>query len=104
MNNSIFHLVFFSQNNSSPNRCCVKSPEELTVSYHDSEQNMAMVTHTLKGVGAVILWHELTHILEGKTYIDSAFDSLPSKELAKVENLIIAEQQQRKVHVTIPEL
>lgn len=87
------------------NRCEVKSPAEITVAYQDPIANMATVQVTLKGVDAVVLWHELTHILGGETYIDVVFDALTLEDLKTFKTLITKEIQKRKIlHVQIPEL
>lgn len=87
------------------NRCEVKSPQEITVAYQDPTKNMAIVKITLKDVDAVVLWHELTHIVDGKTYIDVAFNSLTIDELKKFEILITKEIKERKSgNAPIPEL
>ena len=83
------------------NRCEVKSPQEITVEYQDPKQDMASVTVTLQGVDAVVLWHELNHILDGKTYIDTTFEALSSVELSKIEDIIIKEQEQRMMGSSI---
>ena len=83
------------------NRCEVKSPQEITVEYQDPNQDMANVSLTLKGIDAVVLWHELNHILDGKTYIDTTFEALSSDELSKIEEIIIKEQKKRMMDSSI---
>jgi peptide deformylase len=79
------------------NKCEVKSPQEITVEYQDPNQDMISVTVTLQGVDAVVLWHELNHILCGKTYIDTTFEALSSIELDKIKGMIIKEQEKRLI-------
>lgn len=79
-----------------PNRCSVRSPEALTVEYLDPTNNMEVVQLTLSGVDAVVLWHELTHILDGKTYIDAVFEQLTTPDLYKFETLLRNEQSSRE--------
>ncbi|MGH7249597.1 MAG: peptide deformylase, partial [Minisyncoccia bacterium] len=51
------------------NRCAVMSPMEISVTYQDPFENMQTKQVRCAGMDAVVLWHELTHILEGKTYM-----------------------------------
>jgi hypothetical protein len=83
------------------NRCEVKSPQEITVEYLDPNQDMTSNTLTLQGVDAVVLWHELNHILDGKTYIDTTLEALSSDELNKIEGIIIKEQENRIMNPSI---
>ncbi|GEM_PF-1100490 len=88
------------------NRCAVKSPMEMSVSYQDPTQNMALIHVTMKGIDAVVLWHELMHILNGKTYMDVTFESLARDELIQFKSMLTHELQKRgqKDHVLLPEL
>lgn len=89
----------------SPNRCQIQSPEELTIQYQNPLDNMSLVNLSMNGIDAVVLWHELNHILGGKTYIDTALAALDSKTLAKLENMLAAEQHKRFIPShPIPEL
>lgn len=85
-----------------PNKCCIKSPDEITVAYRDAAQDMANVTLTMKGIDAVVLWHELNHILDGKTYIDTAFESLAPDDLNVVKDMLIAEKERREMSAIRP--
>ncbi len=91
----------------SSNKCAVSSPESITVEYVDPSQNMIKVTKTLTGVDAVVLWHELNHILYGKTYIDTALSRLKKDDFAAFEDrvnkeLLIRQQEGRIPDLTIP--
>ncbi|MBA2656394.1 MAG: peptide deformylase [Tatlockia sp.] len=88
----------------SPNRCEVQSPQELTVNYLDPNQDMAQVCTTLTGIDAVALWHEMNHIIEGKTYIDTALATLKPIELAKFRKIIFVELLRRSLETVIPDL
>lgn len=88
------------------NRCAVISPLEMSVRYQDPLDNMRMKEITLTGVDAVVLWHELTHIIYGKTYMDVTFESLPTEELLQFKKMLHGEIQRRKVEgcAQVPEL
>ena len=86
----------------SPNRCTISSPEEIEVAYRDPLKAMHSVSITMKGMDAVVLWHELNHILDGKTYLDTAIASLTSKDLSLLETMISAEYSARQLKATIP--
>lgn len=88
----------------SANRCEVQSPKEMTVEYLDSTRELALTKKVFKGIDAVVLWHEMNHILDGKTYIDTALASLTPADLAKFEQLVNIELEQRSVALVIPEL
>ncbi len=94
----------------SPNKCEVLSPQQMTVEYTDptlidraTYQRTKKVV-TLSGTDAVVLWHEMRHILEGVTYVDAALDSLSKSDLRLFEASINAELVRRKNHPVIPEL
>jgi peptide deformylase len=86
------------------NRCTVMSPWEISVSYQDPLEGMTAKKLTCSGVDAVVLWHELTHILAGKTYMDVTFESLPIEELNLFQRMVQEEVQIRQVahYVRIP--
>ena len=44
---------------------------------------------------AVVLWHEMNHILDGKTYIDTAFTSLTPEDLTKFKKIVADESNRR---------
>ena len=88
----------------SPNRCEVQSPEEITVEYLDPTKNMARVRVSLKGMDAVVLWHEMNHIIDGKTYIDTALASLTPADLSKFATLVADELSRRRIEPVVPEL
>lgn len=79
------------------NRCTVKSPIEISVTYQDPTEAMGLKQVTYRDVDAVVLWHELTHILDGKTYMDVAFESLPLEDLNQFQNMLYSEFQRRQV-------
>ncbi|RUQ85151.1 peptide deformylase [Legionella septentrionalis] len=88
------------------NRCAVVSPMEMSVKYQDPLEGMKNREVHLKGIDAVVLWHELTHIVYGKTYIDVTFESLPKDELVKFKEMLTEEirQRQEEGYSQIPEL
>jgi len=87
------------------NRCEVSSPTEITVKYQDPTNNMSVNQLTLIGVDAVVLWHELTHIIGGKTYIDITFNALDIDQLSVFETLLSQEQENRNQgNYSIPEI
>lgn len=88
----------------SPNRCTVLSPKEIMVTYLDPTQGMARVTKTMKNMDAVVLWHEMNHILDGKTYIDTMLASLAPRDLLQFEKMIVGELNRRKVKNVVPVL
>lgn len=88
----------------SPNRCEVHSPQEMTVEYLDPMNNMAPTQALLKGTEAVALWHEMNHILDGKTYIDTVLASLTPEDLAHFEDQVSNEMLRRQEDVVTPEL
>ncbi|MFC3908829.1 peptide deformylase [Legionella dresdenensis] len=89
-----------------PNRCAVKSPVEISVAYQDPAKNMQSQQVTLKGVDAVVLWHELTHILDGKTYMDVTFENLPLDDLAQFQKMVDEElyKRQKEEFTYLPQL
>lgn len=88
----------------SPNRCEVQSPEEMEVRYLDPGQSMKMTTAVLKGTAAVALWHEMNHILEGKTYIDTVLGCLSVTDLTMFNQMVNQELMHRQSNPVIPEL
>jgi peptide deformylase len=77
------------------NRCAVKSPMEITVRFQDFLDKMQVKQMHCKGTEAVVLWHELTHILDGKTYMDVTFEALSLKHLSSFQQLLDEELQKR---------
>lgn len=86
------------------NRCEIRSPSEMTVSYLDPLSGMKEVTVTLHDKAAVALWHELNHILEGKTYFDTALASLSPEQRTRFEQLVAAELARRTGEAAQPKL
>lgn len=88
------------------NRCAVNSPMELSVRYNDFLDGMCLKDNIYKGIDAVVLWHELTHIIGGKTYIDVTFESLCIEELLKFKKMLVNEtiNRQNKYHSHLPTL
>lgn len=88
------------------NRCEVRSPLEMRVSYQDPLDKMRFKTVSLSGIDAVVLWHELTHILEGKTYMDVVFERLARDELLRFRAIIGLElhTRQQERYNSVPEL
>lgn len=80
------------------NRCAVKSPMEMSVTYQDPMNNMATTDVSVKGIDAVVLWHELTHILDGKTYIDVTLESLSPGDLRQFKSMVAHELKKRSEH------
>ncbi|KTD43665.1 peptide deformylase [Legionella quateirensis] len=87
-----------------PNRCAIQSPEELTVQYLDPGQDMKSVTLTLGGSAAIALWHEMNHILDGKTYIDTALAALNDSDFNEFEFMIAEELNRRELGQVTPEI
>lgn len=88
------------------NRCAVLSPVEIRVKYKDPLDKMAIKEASYKGIDAVVLWHELTHILDGKTYLDVTFEALSEDQLLKFFTMLNAEIKHRLIdsQLNIPEL
>ncbi|MFA5959691.1 MAG: peptide deformylase [Tatlockia sp.] len=88
------------------NRCTVISPIEMSVTYQDPLDAMRVKEVTLTGVDAVVLWHELTHIIYGKTYMDVTFDSLAIVDLIEFKEMMHLEIQRRQneSYAEVPEL
>lgn len=78
------------------NRCAVISPLKISVSYLDYLDNMAEKEQKYIGIDAVVLWHELTHILNGKTYMDVTFACLPPEDLVQFQKMLTDELQRRQ--------
>ena len=90
----------------SPNRCAVQSPMKMSVTYQNFMEKMRTKQATSNGVDAVVLWHELTHILDGKTYMDVTLESLPLDNLLLFKKRVQNELQNRQGdhHEHLPEL
>lgn len=88
------------------NRCTVQSPKEMSVSYLDPLDKMKPKHVTLCDIDAVVLWHELTHIIHGKTYMDVTFDALSKEDLQEFKNMLDSEIHRRHtvVYTEIPVL
>ncbi|MDI1353146.1 MAG: peptide deformylase [bacterium] len=88
------------------NRCAVVSPMEMSVKYQDPLEEMRVKEVELSGVDAVVLWHELTHIIYGKTYMDVTFEVLPIEELMQFQKMAHSEIQGRqdKSYAQVPTL
>ncbi|CAM2960291.1 peptide deformylase [Legionella worsleiensis] len=89
-----------------PNRCTVISPIEMSVTYKDPLDALRVKEVTLTGVDAVVLWHELTHIIDGKTYMDVTFDSLAIEDLIEFKEMMYLEIQRRQneSYAEVPEI
>ncbi|WP_207385322.1 peptide deformylase, partial [Legionella birminghamensis] len=89
-----------------PNRCAVTSPMTIRVTYLDPLDEMREHDVNYTGTDAVVLWHELTHIVSGKTYMDVTFEALPVNDLLQFYKLINNELRLRKTTAqkNIPEL
>lgn len=88
------------------NRCAVVSPMEINVNYQDPLEDLHRKEVTLSGVDAVVLWHELTHIIDGKTYMDITFETIPKEDLVQFQQMLDHEIQRRQepVYDEVPEL
>lgn len=88
------------------NRCAVASPMEMGVRFQDPLDGMLVKEAKYTGIDAVVLWHELTHIVYGKTYIDVTFESLPSADLLQFRKMLINEisRCQDASYSNVPEL
>lgn len=82
------------------NRCAVESPMEISIRFLDPIENMQAKQMSYEGRDAVVLWHELMHILEGKTYMDVTFEALSIKEVQLFRQMICDELERRRK--TIP--
>ena len=58
----------------------------------------------MNDMDAVVLWHEMNHILAGKTYIDTAFAALNPSHFDRLEEIVLSEINHRKTHIRLPEL
>lgn len=88
------------------NRCAVLSPIEMSVRYQDPLDKMMVKEDKYIGTDAVVLWHELTHIVYGKTYMDVTFESLPIEDLLQFQKMLTDEMKRRqeKSYSHVPEL
>jgi peptide deformylase len=88
------------------NRCAVLSPMEIIVKYQDPMDKMIVKEDKYTGIDAVVLWHELTHIVYGKTYMDVTFESLPVEDLLQFQKMLTNEMKSRqeKSYSQVPEL
>jgi peptide deformylase len=88
------------------NRCTVVSPMEMNVTYQDPSEEMRLKEVKLSGIDAVVLWHELTHIIDGKTYMDVTFETLPIEDLVQFQKMVHNEIQRRQDegYAEVPEL
>lgn len=88
------------------NRCTVLSPMTISVTYQDPLEKMGSKSVTFTGVNAVVLWHELTHIVYGKTYMDVTFDALSMEDLIRFQEMSQQEivRRQTENYTDIPEL
>ena len=89
-----------------PNRCAVVSPKEMSVRYQDPNDDLRVKEETFRGIDAVVLWHELTHIIYGKTYMDITFESISVDDLLQFRKMLIAENMCRRTGAAlqIPDL
>lgn len=78
------------------NRCSVMSPMEITVRYQDPLEELRQTEILLSGIDAVVLWHELTHIIDGKTYMDVTFEKLSIEELRLFQSMGQTEMLRRQ--------
>lgn len=87
------------------NRCAVESPFELRVAFQDPNDGMNTKDIRYTGINAVVLWHELMHILQGKTYMDEVLQTLSAQDLLQFKNIVDThfKQRQLKEH-SIPDL
>jgi peptide deformylase len=88
------------------NRCAVLSPQAMSANYQDPLDGMRTKQVSSTAVDAVVLWHELSHILFGKTYMDVTFESLPAEDLVLFHQILNHEIQRRQAedYSDIPEL
>lgn len=88
------------------NRCAVVSPMKMKVRYQDPLEEMRIKEVQLSGADAVVLWHELTHIIYGKTYMDVTFESLPIEDFVQFQEMLHHEIQRRQEegYNQVPEL
>lgn len=61
----------------------ITTPKTITVGYHTLNADNALVKaqQTMTGIDAVVLQHELNHILFGDTYVDRCLSAFTKKEL-----------------------
>jgi peptide deformylase len=75
-----------------PGQICAEmaTPQAISVSYltPDGSPHLQSKTETLKGMDAVVLQHELNHILGGKTYLDCCFEQLDAASLAQLKTAL----------------
>lgn len=84
-----------------PNRADIASPQTMRVTYKDPFQGLKSVEAEFEGVAAVVLWHELNHILEGKTYLDTALSALSREDLKLFYTLLEKELAKRRPVVAL---
>jgi len=67
----------------------IASPQEIIVEYKTFKKNKLIKAKKIaKDMDAIVLWHELNHILSGKTYMDCALAALNSSDQQKVNVLL----------------
>lgn len=88
----------------SSNRFEVASPEKMTIRYINPLDGMKPVTVTVAGDAAVAVWHELNHILDGKTYVDTVLSILDTEQLSQFAKLLDNEINSRKENEVLPNL
>jgi peptide deformylase len=86
------------------NRWAVKSPQTIHVSYKDPINHAKQVNLTVSDTDAVVLWHEFSHILDGKTYIEIVFRELDLATRNRMEDMMLQEKTQRQTQgKTVPQ-
>ena len=72
----------------------ITTPREMTVEYKELSEDGDVVvqTKTASDMGAVVLMHELNHILKGKTYVDCCLSELSTDDLSSMATMILKEK------------
>ena len=77
----------------------IATPRTIDVTFDSIENNKIITTtRVFRDADAIVLQHELNHILHGKTYIDCCLSNLNATDLNILERAIIKEQNFRKAN------
>lgn len=79
-------------------RAVIKNSREITVAYHTFNQQGEIVPaqKTVRDMDAVVLNHELNHIIRGKVYLDCCLAELSSYDLLNLNSQIKRELKRRR--------
>ncbi len=81
-------------------RGMIKTPAKINLTYttfNARNELIAVTNQTYSATAAVVLDHELNHIVDGKTYIDCCLDELSEAELNLMKDILEVELKRRNV-------